>query len=307
MSMEGSVAVITPCFNDGATLQETLASVQAQDVPAEIIVVDDGSTDPGTAAVLARAQAAGVRVIRQRNQGPSAARTKGLEATSADYVLPLDADDLLAPEALRRLRDLLDAEPGAAAAWGSVRHFGALDYVQRSLPSLDPWQITYYNHMPLGALYRRAAVLAVGGWDLRGGYEDWDVWMALAEHGWKGIGVAPVTGLYRVHGGRRLADSSRRHGERYETLRARHPRLFAERARNRRASPAPRLLKLALPVVDALPVSPPHKRLLGGAASQLAYRNGWRVVAARYRAQRFLRGQPSSNGRGPSPAASDRD
>src|SRR6201999_2357139 len=110
----------------------------------------------------------------------------------------------------------------------------ALASSRRSRRSLDPWQVSYQTHLPLTALYRREAVLEVGGWEFQGGYEDWDLWMALAERGWKGIGIPDITGFYRVHGGRRLANSSRRHGERYAKLQARHPRLFAERRRYRR-------------------------------------------------------------------------
>jgi len=117
-------------------------------------------------------------------------------------------------------------------------------------------------------------LLEVGGWQLPGGYEDWDLWMSLAEQGWKGVGVPKVTAHYRVQPGRRLSRSSQRHAERMERLRARHPTLFAERSRNRRSSPAPRLLKLALPAIDALPLSATRKRLLSGTATHVAYRNG---------------------------------
>jgi glycosyltransferase involved in cell wall biosynthesis len=293
-SRPGSVAVVIPFFNDVDTLEETLASVRAQDIPAQVIVVDDGSTDPAAAPLLDRVQRSGVIVFHQANTGPGPARTAGVAAASADYVLPLDADDALAPGALRLLRDQLDAHPEAVAAWGSVRHFGALAYAQRSRALLDPWQVMYQNHLPLSALYRRHAVLEVGGWQFQGGYEDWDMWMTLAERGWRGIGVPEVTGYYRVHSGRRLARSSSRHAERYGKLRARHPQLYADRRRHRRASPAPALLKATLPAVYALPISPSRKRLLGSLASHLAHADGWYTLLARYRAHRFLRGTTAS-------------
>ena len=211
----------------------------------------------------------------------------GLRATRAEYALPLDADDRLAPGALRLLRDELDRNPAAVAAWGSARHFGGLDFVQHSLPSLDPWHLSYQNHLPLSALYRRDAVLAAGGWQLDGGYEDWDLWMALAEAGHTGVGVPVVTGEYRVQPGRRLSSSSSRHAERCARLRERHPRLYADRRRHRRASPAPIVLKAALPVIDALPLSADRKRLLAGAACYLAYGSGWPTIAARARAHRI--------------------
>jgi glycosyltransferase involved in cell wall biosynthesis len=289
MSDRSDIAVVIPCHDDGATLEEAVASARAQDVPVEVIVVDDGSTDPATLAVLDRLEADGVRVLHQANQGPAPARMNGLRATQARYALPLDADDRLLPGALRLLRDVLDASPDAAAAWGSVYHFGGIDFVQRSLPSLDPWHLSYQNHLPLSALYRRETVLALGGWQLDGGYEDWDLWMALAEAGYAGIGVPALTGEYRVQPGRRLSDSSRRHAERLARLRERHPRLFAERRRLRRTSPAPRLLKAALPLIEWLPLGPTPKRLLGGAACYMAYGAGFPTLAARARAHRIRR------------------
>jgi glycosyltransferase involved in cell wall biosynthesis len=286
----GSIAVVIPCFNDREMLESAVASAETQDAAPEIVVVDDGTTDPATLELLRRFDARGIRVIQQTNQGPAPARMAGVRATDADYVFALDADDLLAPGGLRRLGEVLDRHPEAAAAWGAVRAFGEVEYVgDRSPHSLDPWEITFQNHLPIGSLYRRSALLDVGGWQFPGGYEDWDLWMSLAERGWKGIGISDVTAWYRVQRGRRLSRSSRRHEERYVKLRARHPALFAERRRNRRSSPAPLALKLALPAIEALPVSSSRKRMIGSVVAHLAYGNGWRVLVSRCRAHRVLR------------------
>src|SRR4029453_13150561 len=295
--MPGSVAVVIPCFNDGGTLEAAVASVQDQDVPAETIVVDDGATDSATVAAYERLDETGVRIIHQINQGPAPARMTGVRATDADYVFPLDADDLLAVGGLRRLSEVLDHHPDAAAAWGSVRTFGEIEYTDLCRPCLDPWQVNYHNHPPVGSLSRRSALIEVGGWQLAGGYEDWDLWMSLAERGWKGIGIPQGTAHYRVQSGRRLSRSSRRHAERYARLRARHPALFAERSRYWRSSPAPLLLKLSLPAIDALPFGPKRKRLLGGAITHIAYGNSWRMLVARYRANRVVQVPESAGSR----------
>jgi glycosyltransferase involved in cell wall biosynthesis len=286
----GSIAVVIPCFNDGELLESAVASAEAQDVAPEIVVVDDGTTDPETLALLEGLDRRGIQVIRQANQGPAPARMAGVRATDADYVFALDADDMLAPGGLSRLGEVLDRHPEAAAAWGAVAAFGEVEFVgDRSPPSLDPWEITFQNHLPIGSLYRRSALIEVGGWQFPGGYEDWDLWMSLAEHGWKGIGIPDVTACYRVQRGRRLSRSSRRHAERYAKLRARHPVLFADRRRNWRSSPAPMVVKLALPAIDALPVSSSRRRMIGSAVAHLAYGNGWRALVSRYRAHRVLR------------------
>src|SRR6201999_3233626 len=104
------------------------------------------------------------------------------------------------------------------------------------------------------------------------------------EAGHEGVGVPALTGEYRVRPGRRLASSSRRHAARWPRRRERPPRLYAERRRHRLASPAPRTLKAALPVIHALPISAERKRMLAGAACYLAYGSGWPTIAARMRA-----------------------
>lgn len=286
----GSIAVVIPCFNDGEMLESAVASAETQDAEPEIVLVDDGSTDPATLVLLQQFDRRGIHVIRQPNQGPAPARMAGVRATDAEYVFALDADDMLAPGGLSRLGDVLDRHPEAAAAWGAVQAFGEVEYVgDRSPPALDPWEITFQNHLPIGSLYRRSALLDVGGWNFPGGYEDWDLWMSLAEQGGKGIGIPDVVACYRVQRGRRLSRSSRRHAERYVKLRARHPLLFAERRRNWQSSPAPMVVKLTLPAIEALPLSSSRKRMIGSAVVHLAYGNGWRVLVSRYRAHRVLR------------------
>lgn len=248
------VAVVVPCFNDGETLPDALGSLAGQE-QHELVVVDDGSDDPGTLAALARAEQDGVHVVRRPNGGLSAARMSGVEATSAPYVMPLDADDALAPGALAALADALDADSRAAMAWGDVEIWGELDFAVRIGRRLDPWLIAHLNTLPVASLVRREALLAVGGWQLRSGYEDWDLWMSFAQDGWKGRYVPRLALRYRRRGGRMLADCIPRHDELYADLRRRHPRLFAARKRNWLRSGAPLLARAVIPVVAALPLS----------------------------------------------------
>lgn len=96
----GPVAVVIPTYNHGHFLADAIASVERQTVPAaEVIVVDDGSSDHPEDVV---AQFSRVRFIRQDNQGLAAARNAGLRAAGSEKVVFLDADDLLAPDAMNR-------------------------------------------------------------------------------------------------------------------------------------------------------------------------------------------------------------
>jgi glycosyltransferase involved in cell wall biosynthesis len=251
------VAIVVTCFNDGQTLGETVASIRHGAPRAELVVVDDGSSDDLTLQVLARLQGDGVRVIRQANRGPAAAGMAGVDATSSPYVMRFDADDLLEPGAADALADALDAAPDAAAAWGDVQTFGLTSFRIPSAPVLDPWLIAYTNCLPgPGALFRRQALLAAGGWQLRDGFEDWDLWMSLAERRSRGAYVRRAIFQYRRDRRGRFAVALPHAAEYYDDLRARHEALFAMRRENRSRSPAPRLLKLTVLVVEALPGLP---------------------------------------------------
>ncbi len=248
------VSVVIPCYDDGETLGVALRSLERQEVH-ELVVVDDGSRDSGTLEALDELERSGVRIVHQPNAGLSAARMVGVAATSARYVLPLDADDAIAPGAVAALADALDRDLGAAMAWGDVEIWGEFDLPLRIGRRLDPWLVAHLNTLPVASLVRRTALLEAGGWQLRHGYEDWDLWMAFAEAGWGGVYV-PVPALrYRRRRGRMLDDCIPRHDELVAELRSRHPRLFAARRRNWLRSRAPLRDRIVFPAVAALPVS----------------------------------------------------
>jgi glycosyltransferase involved in cell wall biosynthesis len=244
------VAVIVPCFNDGKTLPETLASLEQQEAH-ELVVVDDGSDDESTLEVLDRLRSGGTRVVRQDNAGLSAARMAGVHATTAPYVFPLDSDDALAPDALRRL-----ADSRAAVAWGDIEVWGELEATLQVARALDPWLLTYLNDVPVASLIRRDALLDAGGWSMGSGYEDWDLWLALAERGHLGVHVPATTLRYRRRSGRMLDDCTPQHAQLYARLQERHGGLFACRGETRRRSAAPRRATLLFPLVDRLPLDP---------------------------------------------------
>lgn len=251
------IAVVIPCYQDGALLADALNSLREQE-PCEIVVVDDGSTEQTTLDALSALEKGGVLVVHQEQQGPSTARNAGVAATSAPYVFPLDADDMIYPGALTTLADLLDREPGLSFAWGTANRFGEgipETSVCLRVDKLDPWRITYINEIPGGALIRRSALDSVGGWRDGTGYEDWDLWMALAERGHRGTGIEVPVQRYRIHPSRRWTQVSSRHASVYEELRASHPLLYEQRSVNWRSSRAPIRVRLGLPLLEVLPLS----------------------------------------------------
>ena len=106
------ISVIIPLFNKGRYIQQALNSVLAQTFgDYEIIVVDDGSTDNG-AELVSNYCDQRIRLIRQENAGPGAARNYGIRNSCAEYVAFLDADDEWMPEFLENSLDNILQNPG---------------------------------------------------------------------------------------------------------------------------------------------------------------------------------------------------
>jgi len=112
------VSVVIPVWNGERFLRQCLDSVLAQEHrPLEIIVVDDGSTD-GSARIAA-GYASAVRVLRQENRGPAAARNAGLDAATGEYIAFNDCDDLWQPGKLARQLEVMtrNAEVDLCLTW----------------------------------------------------------------------------------------------------------------------------------------------------------------------------------------------
>jgi glycosyltransferase involved in cell wall biosynthesis len=112
-----SISVLICCYNGERFLAETLESVLAQTLkPAEVIVIDDGSTD--RSAEIAESFGLPVRVIRQANQGLPASRNVAIAAAQGEYLFFIDADDTIHPTALERLRHTLVGKRDTVAIMG---------------------------------------------------------------------------------------------------------------------------------------------------------------------------------------------
>jgi glycosyltransferase involved in cell wall biosynthesis len=227
--MNDVTAVITN-FNYAALLGEAVESLRSQAGGApHIVVVDDGSTEPGTDAALERASAAGAEVLRQANQGVGAARNAGLARVQTPYWLVLDADDRLAPGALAALREPLERDPRVGYTFGFMRFFGDMSGVVR-FPDYDPYRLLYRHTIGLTALARAEVLDATGGYDPAfAHYEDWELWLHALAHGHEGRRVDAVTLEYRRHAGTKFASDRRNYRAGWRALRRKHAGLYARR------------------------------------------------------------------------------
>jgi glycosyltransferase involved in cell wall biosynthesis len=112
------VSVVIPAFDGERFLADAVASVHAQEYPIhELVVVDDGSTD-ATASIAGEL---GARLVAQENQGPAAARNRGIEATTGEAIAFLDCDDLWTPGSLARRVEALEEDAGLQVVLGRHR------------------------------------------------------------------------------------------------------------------------------------------------------------------------------------------
>jgi len=194
------ISVLIPCFNLGAFLDEAVNSVLAQTYQNfEIVIVNDGSTDAATNALLADYQRPKTRVIHAAHRGVSAARNLAIAETTGAYLCALDADDRLEPTYFEKAASVLDTEPATTFVSCWLRTFGDEDWEWKpercDLPTVL-WEDTILT----ASLVRRQAVEAVGGYDTEmpiQGLEDWDLWLTLAERGYKGVILREVLFNYR--------------------------------------------------------------------------------------------------------------
>lgn len=203
-----AVSIVMPCFNGAEHLPASVGSVLRQTFENwELIVVDDGSTDTSFAWLESQIDARLV-LVKQLNQGVSAARNAGLARARAEYVAFLDADDTWAPSFLERLHGALVAQPQAVLAYCGWQRLGLAG--GRGQPFVPPEYETPQKRETLfagcrwpvhAALSKRIAVLAAGGFDTAlKNAEDYALWLELAATA-PIVRVPEVLAFYHFHGG----------------------------------------------------------------------------------------------------------
>lgn len=194
------VSVIIPCYNHGEFLDETVDSVLAQTfTDFEIIIVDDGSTDPETVRLLKGYQRPKTTVLHTPNGGVSAARNTGIERARGGYILPLDADDRIAPTYMEKAVAILDARPEVGVVYCDEEMFGEREG-KWDLPEYDPVAELFDNLIHPAAFFRKTDWEKVGGYSsaFLYGWEDWDFWVSMSELNKKVSKIPEILYYYRV-------------------------------------------------------------------------------------------------------------
>jgi SAM-dependent methyltransferase/uncharacterized protein YbaR (Trm112 family) len=249
-SSAADVTVVMPLYNYEKYVTEALDSVREQTLSAlDLVVVDDCSTDRSLSVVMDWVKKNARRfnrvcVVKNRsNSGLAVSRNSGFDAADTPYVLPLDPDNKLLPQCCEILLNTIRAS-GAAFAYSTIRHFGEGEGLVSAV-GYDGQRLVGGNYIDAMALVSKEAWAAIGGYHHIEvvGWEDYDFWCRLAEHGLSGAWHSDVLALYRVHGTSMLRTHTMvpdNHRRLLEDFTTRHPwvSLTAEAQHFERPTPA---------------------------------------------------------------------
>ena len=204
------VSVIMPCYNQGRYIEEAVTSVLSQTFQDfEVIIVNDGSTDPDTIETLESFDKPKCRVIHTANQGLADARNSGIREASGEYILPLDADDRIGSTYLEKAVRLLDEQPNVGIVYCEAEFFGE-ESGRWELPPYRFPDVLLGNYIFCSAFFRKADWANTPGYQvICGGWEDYDFWLSLIEIGREVIRIPEVLFFYRRMSGSMIKTMTR--------------------------------------------------------------------------------------------------
>ena len=193
------VSVVIPLYNQGRYLHEAIRSARASSYPhTEIVVVDDGSTEPHTIRVFEGLR--GVVKVGKANGGIASALNAGIAASSGRYLLPLGADDLIHRDYLATALTALARNPDLSYVSCYARYFGLLDMVYAPVGYVPELMLFLHTDGKTTTLFDAEAIRDVGGYDEdMFAFEDWDIQIRLHKRGHRGDVLPAALFSYRRH------------------------------------------------------------------------------------------------------------
>lgn len=190
------VSIIIPCYEQAQYLSEAIESALAQTEKCEVIVINDGSPD-NTKEVASKYS---VKLINQVNKGLASSRNTGIMNATGEWIMPLDADDVLMPDCVGELLYKAEQDPDADVIGPSLKEFGLSNAVTilKENPTIEDMRIG--NHLGYFSMIRKSALLEVGGYSPRmdKGWEDYHLWFDLLSRGKKIVTVPMPLVYYRT-------------------------------------------------------------------------------------------------------------
>jgi len=195
------VSVVEPFFNQEKTVDETYKSILGQTFANfELIIVDDGSSDPKSLTKLEEIATRDprIQIVHQKNQKVAAARNTGLKIAKGKYIICLDSDDLIDPTYIEKAVTVLETDPEVSLITTHMDIFGASGHkLYRNAP-YDPLRLYKNNMVTTAGAFCKSAWNETGGYKSGIGYEDWELWLTMAENGHWGRLIPEALFRYRT-------------------------------------------------------------------------------------------------------------
>ncbi|HPQ81079.1 MAG TPA: glycosyltransferase family 2 protein [bacterium] len=225
------VTVVIPCYKYGREALEALDSLKNQtESVLDIVLIDDMSPDDSVQTVhtwfVSNARHPGfghLRMVRHlENQGLSASRNTAISLVRTRYTFMLDADNMIYPRAIARLRQAIEAS-GMPMAYSLLERFGK----ERGIIGNSIWIPNLFsrgNYVDAMVLLMTTLLHEMGGYRImpyKFGWEDYDMWCSMVDHGYEGCHVPEILCRYRVHENSMLLDVTNKiFLERFEEIKA---------------------------------------------------------------------------------------
>lgn len=199
--MNPVISIIVPCYKQAQFLPETLDSILKQTFQDwECIIVNDGSPD-NTSQVAERYQKLDPRfkLIETENRGVSAARNTGIRASSGEFILPLDGDDIIMPQYAQLAMERFKRFPETKLVYCQARLFGEMNEYWE-LPEYRWEDFIFNNSIFCPSFFRRSDFDKTSGYNenMRVGMEDWDFLLGLLHKGDVVYRIPKVLLHYRI-------------------------------------------------------------------------------------------------------------
>ena len=170
-----------------------------------------------------------MKIVRQENMGLARARNAGINASTAlsyEFILPLDADDWIEPDYLKKTVPLMGGNVVVVGTWAACFGFRGNYVWHTHTPSIE--QIMEDNCVPVCSLIKKDALNIIGGYNpiLKHGYEDWNLWINIVKHGWKIVILEETLFHYREKSKSMLENANKRRAEIVTEIHKLHPDLW---------------------------------------------------------------------------------
>ncbi|MBR4276280.1 MAG: glycosyltransferase [Prevotella sp.] len=231
MSDRIRISIVIPCFNGAKWLSETVQSIFSQTFKQwECIIVNDGSIDNSFSLIKKYSEADNrIKYIDKKNEGIAIARNEAISMSQGEYILALDADDIIAPTYIEKAIEHFDKHPNTKIVYCQADFFGSVNK-HWELPAYKYCEFIYNNCIFCSAIYRREDYNRTRGYNsnMKAIFEDWDFFLSMLNENDEVYCIPETLFFYRQHENSRTDMSPETVAEARLQIILNHPEIYSK-------------------------------------------------------------------------------